>query len=84
MTNGQAFLAVILPESERRRLKFTVRRARALSGRCMPDYAPRESERGLYRYQDRLSPLKLSDFDHLCLCIVRVCQCPTGRALMDL
>ena len=25
-------------------------RARALSGRCMPDYALRESERGLYHF----------------------------------
>ena len=35
-------------------------RVRALSDRCiMPDYAPREPERGLYRLMNRLSGLEL-------------------------
>ena len=57
MTNSQAFLAIILLKVKDIDSSAPSGRVRALSGHCMPDYAPRESERGLYQYQDRLSGL---------------------------
>ena len=57
MINGKAFLAAFCLKVKDIDSSSPSGRARALSGRCMPDYAPRESERGLYHFQDRLSRL---------------------------
>ena len=53
MTNSQAFCLKVKDIDS----SSPSGRARALSGCCMSHYAPRESERGLYRFQDRLSGL---------------------------
>ena len=56
-------------------------RARALSGRCMPDYALRESERGLYRFRIDYPD---SNFQILFLFVCVLCVYPNAPRVVHL